>query len=115
MTCSSLLALSSAILDKPTKAAQNPGPIGAPTTTTQEGIPFLPTPFQYTTTIGGVKTAIQDTFTPPLGFPSTVLTKIPATGSILGYSEWLAQYRSTATNSASSPIRWLTERTRGMV
>jgi hypothetical protein len=79
------------------------------------GTPFLPTPFQYTTTINGVKTVVQDTFTPTLGFPTTVPTEIPATGTILGYSEWLAQYGATATNSASSPLRWPTERMWSMV
>ncbi|ESK89283.1 hypothetical protein Moror_1221 [Moniliophthora roreri MCA 2997] len=93
----------------PTQITQNQGPIGAPPRTTAEGTPFLPTPFQYTTTINGVKTVIQDTFTPTLGFPTTVSTQIPATGTILDYSEWRNQFGATATNTASMPQRWSNE------
>ncbi|EEB94942.1 hypothetical protein MPER_06168, partial [Moniliophthora perniciosa FA553] len=85
----------------PTQITQNQGPIGAPPLTTPQG--------NYTTTINGVKTVIQDTFTPTLGFPTTVSTEIPATGTILDYSEWRNQFGATATNTASIPQRWSTE------
>ncbi|KAF9267678.1 hypothetical protein L218DRAFT_1073786 [Marasmius fiardii PR-910] len=85
-----------------TQQEQQQGPVGQPPATT--GTPFLPTPFQYTTTLNGVRTVIQDTFTPTLGFPSTTIQpQVPSTGIIYDYSSWLAQY--SATNAASVVYR----------
>ncbi|KAG7089644.1 hypothetical protein E1B28_011306 [Marasmius oreades] len=81
---------------------QQQGPVGQPPATT--GTPHLPIPYQYTTVVNGVKTVIQDTFTPTLGFPSTTIKpQVPSTGIIMDYSSWLSQYG--ATNAASVTCR----------
>ncbi|KAK0204599.1 hypothetical protein DFS33DRAFT_1321460 [Desarmillaria ectypa] len=82
-----------------TTLAQGGGIVGAPPTTTA-GTPHGPTPYTYTTTIGGITTLIEDTFTPT--FPATTPSTAPATGSIMGFSEYQSIYGTVSASSANS-------------
>ncbi|KAF9048490.1 hypothetical protein BJ165DRAFT_1460010 [Panaeolus papilionaceus] len=75
----------------------NQGPVGAPPSTT--GTPHLPTPYTYTTVINGVTTAFADTFTPT--DYKTTPTSIPATGTILGLTDFLSMNNITVIGSAT--------------
>ncbi|KAF5392220.1 hypothetical protein D9757_001425 [Collybiopsis confluens] len=77
-----------------TTQQQGGGVVGQPPPTT-DGDPHGPTPYTYTTVIGTVTTAIQAIFTP--SFTTPIATPAPATGTILDYSSWLAQFGATTT------------------
>ncbi|CAA7268167.1 unnamed protein product [Cyclocybe aegerita] len=78
------------------------GPVGAPVSRT--GTPGAPTPYTYTTVVNGVTTAIAAIFTPTT--PATVSVSIPASGTILDYTEWLSMVgiNPTAVGGAASCI-----------
>jgi hypothetical protein len=70
------------------------GPVGQPVSAA--GDPHGPTPFTFTTTdANGDTIEVTSTFVP--SFPATVSTNIPATGTVLGYSDWLSMI-GTATS-----------------
>ncbi|KDR79052.1 hypothetical protein GALMADRAFT_244802 [Galerina marginata CBS 339.88] len=87
----------------PTTAAPQLGPVGQPASTT--GTPGGPTPYTYTTVVGGVTTSVVDTFTPTS--PATLPVSIGSSGTILDYSSWLSVYgppkSSTSAGVALSP------------
>ncbi|KAF9064455.1 hypothetical protein BDP27DRAFT_1333565 [Rhodocollybia butyracea] len=74
------------------------GIVGAPPPTT--GPVGGPTPYTYTTVIGGVTTAVLATFIPSFTTPPG--TSAPATGSILDYSQWLSEFGAAAPSGSSS-------------
>ncbi|KAF8958332.1 hypothetical protein BDZ97DRAFT_1842177 [Flammula alnicola] len=74
------------------------GPVGQPAASS--GTPGAPTPYAYTTVIGGVTTVIQDTFTPTS--PATVSVAVTGSGTILDFSSWASIYGSPTAVAASS-------------
>ncbi|KAK0469993.1 uncharacterized protein EV420DRAFT_1497849 [Desarmillaria tabescens] len=82
-----------------TTLAQGGGVVGAPATTTNDD-PHGPTPYTYTTVIGGITTLIEDTFTPT--FPATTPSTAPATGSIMAFSQYQSIYGTVSASSANS-------------
>ncbi|KIK62424.1 hypothetical protein GYMLUDRAFT_242602 [Collybiopsis luxurians FD-317 M1] len=84
-----------------TTLQQGGGVVGQPAPT-PNGDPHGPTPYTYTTVIGGVTTAVEAIFTP--SFTTPVATPAPATGTILDYSSWLAQFGATSSASSASRV-----------
>ncbi|KAK0495309.1 hypothetical protein EDD18DRAFT_1171616 [Armillaria luteobubalina] len=82
-----------------TTLAQGGGVVGAPAATT-DGDPHGPTPYTYTTAIGGVTTLVEDTFTPT--FAATTPSTAPATGSIMDFSQYESIYGTVSASSANS-------------
>ncbi|KAF5371941.1 hypothetical protein D9615_008081 [Tricholomella constricta] len=87
----------------PTPPVQQ-GPVGQPDATrfTPGGV----TPYTYTTIINGETSVLVDNFTPTN--PATLPISIGASGTILDYSAWLAQYgpkSTTAVNAAPRDLR----------
>ncbi|KAJ3513099.1 hypothetical protein NLJ89_g3141 [Agrocybe chaxingu] len=76
------------------------GPVGAPVSRT--GTPGAPTPYTYTTVVNGVTTAIAAIFTPTT--PATVSVSIPASGTILDYTEWLSMVGVNPTASVGQAL-----------
>ncbi|KAG6829354.1 hypothetical protein H0H92_004720 [Tricholoma furcatifolium] len=74
------------------------GPVGQPASTSFS--PGGPTPYTYTTIIGGVTEVLTDVFTPTN--PATVSTNIGSSGTIWAYSSWLAEFGPTSSASAGA-------------
>ncbi|GLB33277.1 hypothetical protein LshimejAT787_0101610 [Lyophyllum shimeji] len=74
------------------------GPVGQPEATSFKagGV----TPYTYTTIIDGVTSVLVDNFTPTN--PATQRPTVGASGTILDYSSWLAQYGPPSTSSAAN-------------
>jgi len=79
--------------------AQGGGVVGAPAPTTNAN-PTGPTPFTYTTVIGGVTTIVPAVFTPT--FATVAPTHSTISGSILDYSQWLSEFGSSTSSAAAS-------------
>ncbi|KAF7424304.1 hypothetical protein PC9H_009611 [Pleurotus ostreatus] len=73
------------------------GPVGQPAPTL--GTPGGPTPFTYTTTIGGETIVTTDVFTPTT--PATTPHTPTAQGTIWDYSQWLSQYAAAQSTGSS--------------
>ncbi|KAG5220846.1 hypothetical protein IMY05_C4504000400 [Salix suchowensis] len=76
---------------------QQQGPVGQPAPTV--GTPGGPTPFTYTTTIGGETIVTTDVFTPST--PATTPHTPTAEGTIWDYSQWLSQYAAAQPTGSS--------------
>ncbi|KAF8075870.1 hypothetical protein FPV67DRAFT_1469577 [Lyophyllum atratum] len=94
-----------AITQPQTQIANTPppvqqGPVGQPDAT--KFTPGGPTPFTYTTIIGGETSVIVDTFVPTN--PATRPPSVGPPGTILNYSQWAAQYgpQSSASGTANA-------------
>ncbi|KAG6908456.1 hypothetical protein DXG01_004539 [Tephrocybe rancida] len=76
------------------------GPVGQPQATV-----FTPggtTPYTYITVIGGITNTVADVFTPTR--PITQQPSIGASGTILEYSSWLAEFGPTTSAGASTKV-----------
>ncbi|KAF9533722.1 hypothetical protein CPB83DRAFT_844435 [Crepidotus variabilis] len=71
----------------PAQAPIQPGPVAQPAAS---GTPGAPTPFTYTTIVGGVTNTVVAIFTPTS--PATTPVTAPAIGTIYDYSSWLSVY-----------------------
>ncbi|TFY72048.1 hypothetical protein EVG20_g951 [Dentipellis fragilis] len=92
------LSTSSLTSTTPVAAPVQQGPVGQPGPTAAQG----ETPYTYTTTdANGDPTAIQDVFTPT--FPATTPADIPATGTVLDFSQWLGMI-GNATSDLNKPV-----------
>ncbi|TFK66293.1 hypothetical protein BDN72DRAFT_844508 [Pluteus cervinus] len=85
------------------------GPVGQPAPTPDD--PGGPTPYTYTTVINGVTTRVADIFTPTN--PATTPPSVPAIGTVMDYSSWLAVYGPPSTTAGAisvsppySPTLW---------
>ncbi|KAG6845869.1 hypothetical protein H0H87_002560 [Tephrocybe sp. NHM501043] len=96
-TIQTLAATTTGTTSTPTTTTTQPivqqGPVGQPDATSFS--PGGPTPYTYTTVVNGVTTALVDTFIPTN--PATQAITVGASGTILDYSSWLAEYGPTTT------------------